>query len=187
MSLTPLDIESRRFKRELLGYSRREVDETLRNAADALSQTTLERDEVGRLLQAARREVDEYRSREKTLIEALAGAERLTEERKAIAAAEAERILADARQQAENLLSRTRSEVTRIEQQMVRLKVERENFENRLLALIDEHRRLVEVRRQESGLSDRMRTPAATTAAPLPGPGAPPRTTVPPPVRDPHE
>ena len=74
MPLTPLDIESRRFKREILGYSRREVDELLRAAADTLSQANLDREETVRVLDAARHEVDEYRSREKTLIEALAAA-----------------------------------------------------------------------------------------------------------------
>lgn len=185
MPLTPLDIESRNFKRELAGYSRREVDDLLRNAADALSQVNLEREELARLLSTARHEVDEYRSREKTLIEALAAAERLTEERRENAQREADRMLgetrakvermiidareqserlaaeareqaekmqADARLQAETLLQRTRAELSRIEQQIVRLKVERETFENKLVGLIDEHRRLIEIRRQEAGL-----------------------------------
>ncbi len=172
MPLTPLDIDSRRFKREILGYSRREVDELLRSAADSLSQLNLEREELVRIVQTARHEIEEYRSREKTLIKALAGAERLTEERKALAQQEAERLLADTRAQAENLLSRTRAEATRIEQQILRLKVERETFENKLLALLDEHRRFVEIRRQEAGLSDKLR----------------PRSSVPPPqAAEPHE
>ncbi len=173
MPLTPLDIESRRFKREILGYSRREVDELLRAAADTLSQANLDREETVRVLDAARHEVDEYRSREKTLIEALAAAERLTEERKNVANQESERIMADARREAETLLSRTRAEVTRIEQQILRLKVERETFENRMISLIEEHRRLIEIRRQEAGLSDKLR----------------PRSSVPPPHpgSDPHE
>ena len=168
MPLTPLDIESRRFKREILGYSRREVDEILRSAADALSQVNLEREELTRILQSARHEVDEYRSREKTLIEALAAAERLTEERKALAQQEVERILADARAQAENILSRTRAEAARMEQHILRLKVERETFENRMIALVDEHKRLVEIRRQEAGLADKMRP---RSMAPPPHPG----------------
>jgi DivIVA domain-containing protein len=166
MGLSPLDIESRRFKRELLGYSRREVDDLLRQSADALSQANLEREEFARVLQAARAEVDDYRSREKTLIEALAAAERLTEERRAMAEVESERIMSDARQQAENLLSRTRNEMSRIEQQILRLKVERETFENRLLSLLEEHRRTIEIRRQEASLSDKLRPRAP--APPLP-------------------
>lgn len=167
MGLTPLDIESRRFKREILGYSRREVDELLRLSADALSQANLERDEMARVLQLARQEADEHRGRETTLIQALAAAERLTEERKALAEGAAERIMAEARQQAEALLARTRSEMTRIEQHILRLKVERETFENRLLSLLEEHRRLLEIRRQEASLSDKLRprTPAAATPA----------------------
>jgi len=164
MSITPLDIESRRFRRELFGYSRREVEQLVRAAADALSQANLEREELNRRLDSARRDVDEFRGREKTLIEALAAADRLAEERKAVAQEHAERLLREARDQAEDLLSRTRSDLTRIEQQIIRVKVERENFENRLLALLDEHRRMVEIRRQEAGLSDKLR--ARTTLPP---------------------
>ncbi len=168
MGLTPLDIESRRFKRELLGYSRREVDDLLRQSADALSQANLEREELTRVLLAARGEADDYRAREKTLIEALAGAERLTEERRALAEQDAERIMAEARLQAESLLSRTRNEMTRIEQQILRLKVERETFETRLLGLLEEHRRAVEIRRQEASLSDKLRP-----RSPVPPPAVP--------------
>ena len=89
-------------------------------------------------------------------------AERLTEERKALAQAEAEKLMADTRTQCEQLLQRTRAEVTRIEQQILRLKVERETFENKLLALLEEHRRLVELRRQESGIADKMRRGPST-------------------------
>lgn len=158
MALSPLDIESRSFRREPLGYSRREVDERLRAAADALSQVILERDDLSRMLQAVRHELDEYRTREKTLIEALAAAERLTEERKAVARQQAESLIAEARhkaetivnetrQQAEVLLARTRADAARMEQSTVRLKVERDNFETRLFALLDEYRRLLETHR----------------------------------------
>ncbi len=109
MTVTPLDIEGRRFKRELFGYSRREVDELRRLVADSLSETVLERDEQARLLAAVRKELDDHRSREKTLIDGLAAAERLTAERKALAREEAEKILREAREQAEQMLTRTRA------------------------------------------------------------------------------
>lgn len=166
MPLTPLDIESKRFRRELLGYNRREVESFLRACADALSQANLEREELQRAREALLRELEEFRSRERTLVEALASAERLAEERKAQAQREAERIMADARRRAEQLLEQTRQEMVRIEQQIIRMKIERETFENRLNALIDEHRRLLEVRRQEAGIVERLR--ARTTRPPGP-------------------
>jgi cell division initiation protein len=171
MTVSPIDIESRRFKRELFGYSRRDVDQMLRTAADTLSQANLERDDLSRALTTARKEVEEHRGREQTLMEALVSAQRLIEERKALAEQEVERILRHAREQAEQMLTRTRGDLTRIEQQILRLKVERENFENKLLALLDEHRRLVEIRRQEAGLSDKLRP--RTTLPPPPPPSAP--------------
>ncbi len=157
--LTPLDIESRRFRRELFGYRKREVDRVLRAAADALSAANLRCEELERRVAELEKEVEGFHQRERTLLHALASSERLVEERKAQAQREAERILADARRQAEQVLSRTRAEVTRVEQQILRLKVERETFENRLLNLLDEHRRLVEIRRRESGLEARSPVP----------------------------
>ena len=169
MALTPLDIESRRFGREAFGYRRREVSAFLRACADALSQANLEKEELARAIHSTREELESFRGRERTLVEALAGAERLAEERKAMAQAEAEHIIADARRHAEQIISRTRAELTRIEQQILRLKVERETFEHRLTGLLDEHRRLLEVRREEIGVAERLQ----------------PRTTVPPPVSPP--
>ena len=157
MPLTPLDIESRRFKREFAGYSRNEVSTFLRAAADALSQATLEREELGRMLQAARGEVDDYRHRERILIDALAASEKIGEDRRAAAQREAERIVGEARLQAEQLLARTREEITRLQQHIIRFKTEREMFESRLSALIDEHRRLLDLRHQEAAVTDRLR------------------------------
>lgn len=149
MPLSPLDVESRRFRRRLFGYDRSEVEHFLTSAADSLSQAILEREEFSRRAQTLLREIDEFRQRERTLIEALAGAERLAEERKALAHREAEQIVADARRHAERIITSTRDEVSRVEQQILRLKSEREGFENRLASLINEHKRLIEHRRHE--------------------------------------
>lgn len=176
MSLTSLDIESRRFQRAILGYQRSEVDAFLRQVSDALAQAVLERDEIHRLLQGARGEAERVKQQERTLFEALAASERITEDRRQIAQQEAERIIADARRHAEQIINHTRAEVTRIEGQLLRLKVERETFENRLAALLDEHRRLLEIRRQEAGLADKLRTrstvpPALGEDEPIPDRG----------------
>lgn len=167
MSLTPIDIESRRFRRSLFGYRRDEVDHFLQQAADSLSQAVLEREETSRLSAQLRAEAEQVRRHERTLIEALAAGERLTEERRAVAQQEAERIVAEARRHAEQLIAHTRAEVTRVESQLQRLKIERETFESRLVALLDEHRRLLEIRKQEAGLADRLRTRTTLPQTPL--------------------
>ncbi|UCF68693.1 MAG: DivIVA domain-containing protein [Acidobacteriota bacterium] len=164
MPLTPLDIESRRFSRRLYGYDRSEVDAFLRACADSLSQIALEREQLVRAGQSLRAEIDAFRKRENTLVEALAAAERLGQERKQQAQHEAQRIISEARRQAEQMIERTRMEMARIEQQIIRLKIERETFENRLNSLIDEHRRLLEIRRQEVGVAEKLQ--ARTTRPP---------------------
>lgn len=164
MPLTPLDIESKTFRRELSGYGRAEVRAYLRSCADALSQANLEKDELNRMLQATRNEFASFREREQTLLEALASSERIAGERKAQAEKEAEQIIEMARQRAQQMIERTQHEMSRIEQQIVRLKVEREQFESRLNMVIEEHRRLIETRRNEAQVADQMR--ARTTRPP---------------------
>jgi DivIVA domain-containing protein len=176
MALTPLDIEGRRFQRRPLGYATSEVRSFLRECADALSQANLAREELSRRLQSAQEELDSFRQREKTLIDALAAADHLAEERKAMAQAEADKIVAEAHRHAEQMITRTRNEVSRVEQQILRLKIERETFENKLTALIDEHRRMMEVRRQELGVADRLtgRSPRPPALDPGQRSGTPP-------------
>jgi DivIVA domain-containing protein len=171
MALTPLDIEARRFARGPFGFRPGDVQAFLRECADALSEANLEREEYARKLQAAQEELQTFRNREKTLIDALASAEQLTEERKMMAHAEADKIIAEAHRHAEQMIARTRAEVSRVEQQILRLKIERETFENRLVSLLDEHRRVMEVRRQELGVADQLvgrstRPPAAGGESP---------------------
>ncbi len=156
MPLTPNDIESQAFAKQLWGYRPSQVDNFLRAAADALSAQILDRDEMGRTVQGLNSELEAFRQKERALLDALTAAERLAEERKLEAKKNAEQILADARRQAEQIVAQTHTEITRLEQQILRLKVERESFEARLSAVIDEHRRLLEIRRQEVGVGDRL-------------------------------
>jgi cell division initiation protein len=172
MPLTSLDIESRRFKKELWGYRKADVEAFLRSAADALSQAVLEKEELARRINELGSELEQFRQRERTLIEALSSAEHLADQRKALAEHEAERIIGDARSQAERIIARTRDEVTRVEQQIIRLKVERESFESKLAGLINEHRRLLDVRRRDipaaGGAGETVRFPSSRTTVPPP-------------------
>jgi cell division initiation protein len=176
MALTSLDIEGRRFARRPLGYAPSEVRGFLRECADALSQANLQREELARRVESAHEELEGYRQRERTLVDALAAADHLAEERKATAQAEADKIVAEAHRHAEQMIARTRAEVARVEQQIVRLKIERETFENKLSALIDEHRRVMEVRKQELGFADKLtgRTPRPPAVDPGPSGGKSP-------------
>ena len=167
MPLSPLDIESRRFRRELFGYRRSEVESFLQASADALSQAVLDREEISRAAQGARTELEQYRQRERTLIEALSTAEKVTAQQRGQAQQEAQRIIADAQRRSEEMIQRTQAELARVEKQILRLKVERESFESRLNALLDEHRRLLDIRRQELGVAEQIRARSTRPPAAL--------------------
>lgn len=150
MPLSPLDIESRRFKRAMGGYSRVEVESFLAQVADTLSNTILEKQELAQKVKGLLEELETLRSRENRLMDALSAAERLADERKALANDEAERMVQDAHRRAEDIIKKTHEKLRRVEDQIARLQIERESFENRLSTLIDDHRRLIEMRREDA-------------------------------------
>ena len=157
MPLSPLDIESRRFKRALGGYSKVEVESFLAQVADTLSNVILEKQELAQKIKGLLEELETLRSRENRLMDALSAAERLAEERKALANEEADRMMQDAHRRAEEIIKKTHEKLRRVEDQIARLQIERESFENRLSTLIDDHRRLIEMRREDARLGERGR------------------------------
>jgi cell division initiation protein len=174
MPLSPLDIESRRFKRALGGYSKVEVESFLAQVADTLSNVILEKQELAQKVKGLLEELETLRSRENRLMDALSAAERLAEERKALANDEADRLVQDAHRRAEEIIKKTHEKLRRVEDQIARLQIERESFENRLSTLIDDHRRLIEMRREDA------RRDLQARSAPKP-PAGDQRTTQPPP------
>lgn len=163
MPLSPLDIETRRFRRRLSGYDRNEVESFLASAGDALQQANLFAEQRARRVQELEEELEGFRERDRQLVQALSASERLSEERLDQARSEAERIIAAAREQAELLIARTQKELHTIRLQIAEAKAERDRFFNELRSLIDQHRRLLDLRAEEAakdGGALRARSPA---------------------------
>ncbi|MFA0750956.1 MAG: hypothetical protein SLRJCFUN_001359 [Candidatus Fervidibacter sp.] len=129
--LTPPEILRQRFRRALLGYSRREVHEFLQ----LVSETVRHLLEENRTLQEERERLLErlhfYEGMERQLRDALIVAERVADEIKETARQEAELIVAKARQEAERIKDEAErqvwqrvSEVERLQQTRQRLMVE---------------------------------------------------------------
>jgi cell division initiation protein len=168
MPLSPLDIESRSFKKKLYGYDASEVDAFLALVADALQQVILQRDEQARRAEELTAQLESFRKREAELIEGLSESKRIGEERRAIAQQEAEAIVASARSHAESIIARTRKDLGDVEQQIARAQYERERFENSLSSLLDYHRRLLELRRDQQQAGGTSEKPPSRSTMPPP-------------------
>lgn len=148
--ISPMDIERQEFPRRVRGYDVEQVRMYLKAVAEEMERVNLESagllEEVGDL----RMRVDAYAEREQALQQTLVTAQNLSGEMKDRARAEADLTLREARLAAERMLQQAQDQLARIESEMSRCKLERDLFERRLRAVIDEHLRLLEQRREES-------------------------------------
>ena len=79
--------------------------------------------------------------------------------------AESDLMIKEARLKAERLIERAQDQLTRIEAEISRAKLERDLFENRLRSTIEEHEALLDLRKRERSEPDNLRFLRRRTAA----------------------
>lgn len=136
---TPLDLENARPPIVRKGFDPEVVGALLKSAANELSNALRLNEELVLRTESDRRELDSFRSREKTLADALLLAQKTADDVRALAQRERETILAEARREAETLLFNARQEVVKIESEISELKRTQAKFDREFKALLTEH------------------------------------------------
>ncbi len=155
--LFAMDIEKREFNRKMRGYDCDEVRSYLRSVAEELARVTLENHALRDETRAAAGRLDEVRDRERTLQETLVTAQRLSDEMREKTRAESDIMIREARVKAERILEQAQDQLYEIENEIGRLRLEKDAFENRLRCIVDEHLALLELRKQERNELDNVR------------------------------
>ena len=100
--LTPLDIENKRFSKQMMnGYSVEEVDEFLDEIGVDYAKKNKELLEVSKKVEDLNKDLERYRSLEDTLQNTLVMAQSTAEEVKNVAKQQAEQLVAEAKSTAE--------------------------------------------------------------------------------------
>ena len=100
--LTPLDIENKRFSKQMMnGYNVEEVDDFLDEIGADYAQKNRELQEKDKQLEDLKKEIEKYKSLESTLQNTLVMAQSTAEEVKNVAKQQADQLLADAKSSAE--------------------------------------------------------------------------------------
>ncbi len=162
--MTAMDIENQEFSRKLRGYDAEEVELFLKSVAEEVGRLNLENGQQHEQLGTMRLELEELRSREKTLQQTLVTAQRMTEEMKEKAGREGELLVREARLRADTMLREAQDRLSHLESDISRSKLERETFEHRLRSVIDQHLALLDMRRQARGEPDNLRVLADRVA-----------------------
>ncbi len=155
--LTAMDVEKQEFKRSLGGYDRDEVRMFLAAVSEEIERLNLDNAQLHEEVGSLRGRIEDFRERERMLQETLVTAQKMSEELAARSQKESELMIKEARLKAERLLEQTQDQLSRLEAEIGRVKVERDAFENRLRSAIEEHLALLDLRKQERAEVDNVR------------------------------
>lgn len=134
--LTPLEIENRKFKREVRGYSRIEVEEFMNVISEnyelIYKENLANKDKINMLSNA----IKQYKNMEETLQSAILVAQSTGDEVIQNARKSAENIIRDAENKASQLLSDASREVTRVSYEYEEMRRSVEVFRTRIISLL---------------------------------------------------
>ena len=155
--LTAMDIEKQTFTRKMRGFDTDEVQLFLRAVSEEIERVNLENQTLSEDNGVLRQRLDDFKDRERTLQETLVTAQMMSADLKVKSKAEADLLIKEARFKAERLLVQAQDQLQALENEIGRLKLEKDAFENRLRAAIEEHVSLLDLRRQEKADTGNLR------------------------------
>ena len=145
MKITALDIQQQQFRIGFRGFDVREVDSFLKQVADEFEALIRENTNRQKEIQRLRREVQEYRDREKAFKDAMVNTQKALDDMRGNAEKEAELIVAEAEVKAEKILSAAHNRLTQLHEGISELKRQRMQLEVELGTVIEAHRKLLDM------------------------------------------
>ena len=137
------DVRRVTFDRTVRGYRCEDVDDYLKQVAEAMDALTAEHDDMQQKVMVLAQRIDQYRADESTLSTTMLNAQRLGENVIKEAKQKAAEILREANMRAEDREQRARDEVALCQQEIVTLHREADSFKKKLQKMYKEHIELI--------------------------------------------
>jgi len=157
MRITPLDIEAHSFAVRMRGFDRDEVKSFLTLISEEYEKLIVENSYLKEELARLSHSLSDFQDREKILKDTLLNVQKLAEEMRQEAHREKDVIVKEAELKADQILDQARRRIGDLERHIGDLKMQRDNFETTVLNLIDQHRRMIEMQREQGEVADRVR------------------------------
>jgi cell division initiation protein len=145
MRISPLDIRKQPFRKTLRGFDKDAVNSFLEMVATEFEKMIKQNDELATKVKVLQARVDEFEKIEKTLNETLLTAQRATDEARVNAQKEAELIIKDAQIRADKYEDASRRNVSKLESELISLKIQRDSFLARFKSMLRDQLSLVDV------------------------------------------
>jgi cell division initiation protein len=151
MNVSPLDLRQQRFRTKFRGFDKVEVASFLTAVAEDYEQALRETDRLRQDLTRTEVILSEHRENEQNLRSTLTTAQRLSDDIKANAGKEAERIIRDAEARSDLLLDKTQARLEDVQREIDGLKLKRKDVQTTIEATIQTLKNTLEyVREQET-------------------------------------
>jgi len=144
MRLTPLEIRQHKFTSQMRGFDRGEVSAFLDTVVADFEDVVRENAQLRREAERLARELDAYRSREKTIQDTLTTAQTLVEQLKRTAIKESESIVIDAELRAEKLLAEAREQRAALASEIREQRHLRQRLEADLRRVLESYGKLID-------------------------------------------
>lgn len=148
MNVSPLDLRQQQFRRTIRGFDPVEVTSLLLAAADDYEQALRQADQLRQDLTRMEALLSEHREHEKNLQNTLVMAQKLSEELKEQARAEAARIVREAESRAALIFDQAQQRVDDIQREIDGLKLKRRQVETSIESTIQTLRNTLEFVRE---------------------------------------
>jgi len=149
MNVSPLDLRQQKFNSALRGYDKVEVTAFLVAAADDYEAALREADRLRQENTRLEAQLNEHREQERALKGTLLAAQRLADDIKASAQAEAERVTRDAESRSQLLLEKTQARVEDIQREIDGLKLKRRDAQTAIEVTIQTLRNTLDYVREQ--------------------------------------
>jgi len=156
MRITPLDVRGHRFAVKMRGYDKEEVQSFLNFVSEEFEKVVNEASHLKEESAQLKASLGDLTERERILKETLFTAQKLSEDMKEEAKKEGRLVMREAELRGQRLVEQAQKRVSQLEDSIRGLKLERDTFERKIRALLDQHLKLLELHREEETITDKL-------------------------------
>ncbi len=157
MKITPIDITDHEFRKKMRGYDPEEVRSFLNLLSSEFEGLVVSNNSMKEKLSQLEASLTDIKERERILKDTLLTAQKLSEEIREEARREGRLIVKEAEMKGGQLLEKAANKASEIESVIQNLRMERDAFEHRVRNAAEQHLRLLDLRKSEDEIEDRLR------------------------------
>jgi cell division initiation protein len=156
MKVTPLDVRQSRFKTTMRGFDKAEVTALLEAVADDYENALRENDRLRQDMARLEASLQQHRELEGSLKSTLISAQKVADDMRETAQAEAARLVREAEGRADMLLQKAQARLEDVQREIDGLKMKRRESETSIEAVISTLHNTLEFIREQEGREDRI-------------------------------